>query len=133
MRSKLFGERSFVLSASDGDGAIAGLGGVLNGKVTESADAEDGDSVAGAGAAVAQGVEGGDAGAEQRRGVRVGEVVGDEGEGVGRGDDVVGVAAVEVDAGDGLIFAEDEVAAAAGRAVVAVAAVPAQADALAGL
>ena len=61
------------------------------------------------------------------------EVVGDEGEGVGGGDDVVGIAAVEVDAGDGLVFAEDEVAAAAGRAVVAVAAVPAEADALAGL
>ena len=101
--------------------------------MAEAADAEDGDGVAGARSAVAQGVEGGDAGAEQRGGVGVGEVVGDEGEGVGGGDDVVGIAAVVVDAGDELVFAEDEVAAAAGRAVVAVAAVPAEADALAGL
>ena len=120
-------------AAGDGDGAIAGLGGVLDGEMAESADAEDGDGVAGAGSAVAQGVEGGDAGAEQRGGVGVGEFVGHEGEGVGGGDDVVGIAAVVVDAGDELVFAEDEVAAAAGRAVVAVAAVPAEADALAEL
>ena len=66
-------------------------------------------------------------------GVDVAEVVRDQGDGVGGGDDVVGVAAVVVDAGDVLIFAKDEVAAAAGMAVVAMAAVPAQTDALAGL
>ena len=59
--------------------------------------------------------------------------LGDEGEGVGGRDHVVGIAAVVVDAADGLIFAEDEVAAAAGGAVVAVASVPAEADSLARL
>ena len=101
--------------------------------MAEAADAEDGDEVAGARSAVAQAVEGGDAGAEQRGGVDVGEVVGHEGEGVGGSDHVVGIAAVVADAGDVLVFAEDEVAATTGRAVVAVAAVPAEADALAGL
>ena len=47
--------------------------------------------------------------------------------------DVVGIAAVKAYAGNLLVLAEDEVAAAAGRAVVAVAAMPAQAHALAGL
>ncbi len=51
VRAELFGERAFVLAAGDGDGAIAGLGGVLDGKVAESADAEDGDGVSGARAA----------------------------------------------------------------------------------
>ena len=87
--------------------------------------------VAGLRSAVAQAVEGGDAGAHQRGGVYVGQVVGDEGERVGGGDDVVGIAAVEADAGDLLILAENEIAAPAGNAVVAVAAVPAEADALA--
>ena len=91
------------------------------------------DGVAGAGTGVAQSVEGGDAGAEQRGGVGVVEFVGHEGECVGGGDDVVGIAAVVVDAADGLVFAEDEIAAAARRTVVAVASVPAEADALAGL
>ena len=78
-------------------------------------------------------VEGGDSGAHQRTSVDGRQVVGNEGEGVGGGDDVVGVAAVVGDAGDLGVLAEDEVAAAAGLAVVAVAAMPAEADALAGL
>ena len=72
VRAELFGERSFVCAAGDGDGAIAAFGGVLDGEVAEAADAEDGDSVAGAGSAVAQAVVGGDAGAEERGGVKVG-------------------------------------------------------------
>ena len=119
--------------ASDGDGAVAGLGGVLDGEVAESADADDDDGVAGACSGVAQGVEGGDSCAEQRGGIGVVDAFRDESEGVGGGDDVVGIAAVVVDAADELVFAEDEVAATAGRTVVAVASVPAEADALAGL
>jgi hypothetical protein len=133
VRAQLLGERVFVLAAGDGDGAVAGFGGVLDGEVAEAADAEDGDGVSGAGSRVAERVEGGDAGAEQRSGVGVGEAFGHEGEGVGGGDDVVRVTAVVADAGEGLVFAEDEVAAAAGRALVAVASVPAETDALAGL
>ncbi len=131
VRAELFGERALILPASDGDGAIAGLGCVLDGEVAEAADAEDGNGVAGARSAIAQGVEGGDTGAKQRCRIGIVQVVGDDGDGVGGGDDVVGIAAVVVDAADGLVFAEDEVAATAGRAVVAVAAVPAESDALA--
>ena len=48
VRAELLGERSLVLAAGDGDGAIAGLGGVLDGEVAEPAEADDGYSVAGA-------------------------------------------------------------------------------------
>ena len=130
LRAELFGEWALVGSASDGDGAVAALGGVLHAEMAEATDAEDGDSVAGASAAVAKCVVGRDAGAEKRRGVNIGEVAWNEGEGVGRSDDVVCIAAVEADAGDKLIFAEGEIAAAAGMAVIAVAAMPAEADAL---
>ena len=88
----------------------------------------------GFGAAVAQRVEGGEAGAHQRRGVRGGQFRGHQRERGRRGDHVVGVAAVERDAGhldSGL--AGEEIAAAAGVAVAAVPRVPADADALAGL
>ena len=84
-----------------------------------------------AGSAVTKAVVGGDAGAHERGGVYVGEIVGNEGEGIGGGDHVVGIAAVKADAGDLLILAEDEVATATWRAVVAMAAVPAEAHALA--
>ena len=101
--------------------------------MAQAANAENRDGVAGAGAGVAQRVEGGDARAQQRGGVGVGKFSEHEGDGIGGGNDVVGVAAVEVDAAHERAFAEHEVAAAAGRAVVAVASVPAEADALAGL
>ena len=131
--AELGGEVGLVLSAAaaDGDGAVAGLGGELDGKVAEAADSDDGDGVAGAGSAVAQGVEGGDSGAHERAGVDGRESVGHEGEGVGGGDDVVGVASVVGDSGDLAVLTEDEIAAAAGFAIVAVAAMPAEADALA--
>ena len=41
VRAELFGEGSLVLAAGDGDGAVSGLGGVLDGEVAEAADAED--------------------------------------------------------------------------------------------
>ena len=101
--------------------------------MAETANAQDDDGVASVRAAVAQGVEGGDAGAQQRCGIDVAKVVGDEGDGVGGGDYVVGIATIVVDTGDLLVFAKHEVAAAAGLAVVAMAAMPAEANALAGL
>ncbi len=131
VRAELLGERAFVGSAGDSDGAVAAFCGVLHAEMTEASDAEDGDEVAGARSAVAEAVVGGDAGAHEWGGVHVGEIVWDEREGVGGGDDVVGIAAVEADAGDLAILAENEIAAAAGRTVVAVASVPTEADALA--
>ena len=93
---------------------------------------EDRDEVAGAGAALAQRVERGDAGAQQRAGV-----LGDRSSGIEasatRDDHVVGVAAVVGDARDLAVLAADHVAAPAGVAVAAVAAEPADADPLADL
>ena len=84
-------------------------------------------------AALAQRVERGDAGAEQRRGVLRGQIVGDRGQRALRHDDVVGVAAVVGDAGHQAVDAADHVAAPARVAVAAVAAEPADPDALAHL
>src|SRR5262249_43557871 len=107
---------------------------VLDAQVAEPAEAEDRDEVARPGAAVAQRVEGRHAGAHQRRGVWRGQLRGHPCEGRRGGDQVVGVAAVERDAGHlraGL--AGEEVAAAAVVAGEAVPGVPPDADALAGL
>jgi len=57
----------------------------------------------------------------------------DIGQRVGRRNHIVRITAVKADAGDQLVFAKDEIAAAARDAVVAMSAVPAQADALPGL
>src|SRR4051812_30992198 len=97
----------------------------------EAADAEDGDEVARSRAAVAQGVEGCDAGAEERRGIDRREGVGKHRDGAGRRDHVLSIAAVEADAGDLLRDAGEEIAAAAVDALAAIAAVPADADFLA--
>jgi hypothetical protein len=78
-------------------------------------------------------VVGGDAGTEERGGVNIIEAIGNECESVGWSDDVVGIAAVEGNSGDLAVFAEDEIAAAAGRTVITVAAVPTEAYALAWL
>src|SRR5439155_16447685 len=130
-RAQLPGERLLVRPAGDGDGAEAHPGRVLDAEVAQPADAEDGDEVARPRAAVAQRVEGGEAGAHERGGVRGGQVRGDQRDGGGRGDQVIGVAAVERDAGHADAgLAGEEVRAAAGVAVPAVPGVPADADAL---
>ena len=67
VRAELPGERLLVGAARDRDGAEAHLRGELHAEMAEAADAEDGDQVARPRAAVAQRVEGGDAGAQQRR------------------------------------------------------------------
>jgi hypothetical protein len=72
----------------------------LNSEVAEAADALDCYEVRGERAAVAEGVEGGDSGAEERAGFDVGEGFGDGCEGFDGGDHVLGVAAVVGDAGD---------------------------------
>ena len=66
--AEIDGEFFFVFSAGDGDGFKAHLIGELHAEVAESADAEDRHEIAGARGAVAQRVEGGYAGAHQRRG-----------------------------------------------------------------
>ena len=131
--AQLAGEGLLVGAAGEGDRVEAHLGGVLHAEVAETAEAQDRDAVAGAGAAVAERVVGRDAGAEEGAGVGGGQVVGDAGGGLGGDDDVVGPAAVVRDAGDALLGAVQEVAGAAGVAGGAVAAVPPDPDAVAGL
>src|SRR5262249_7384986 len=113
-RAELPGERLLVLTPGDRGGAEPHPCRILYAQVAEPAEAEDRDEVARPGAAVAQRVERCHAGAHQRRGVRRGQLRGHPCEGRRRGDQVVGVAAVERDASHlraGL--AGEEVAAAA--------------------
>ena len=102
--------------------------------MAEAADAEDGDEVAGHRAGVAKGIEGRHAGIHERRGVDGAEPVGDAGQHRPRRDDVVGVAAVEVNPGDlEVVPAGQVVAATTAVAVAAVPAMPADAGAVARL
>ena len=80
-----------------------------------------------------QAVVGGHAGAHQRSGVDILQIVGNQRQGVCRSNHVVGITAVETDAGDLLILAKHKVAPPAWSAVVAVSAMPAQPHALPGL
>src|SRR5215831_14696866 len=128
------GERLLVLTPGDRGGAEPHPRRVLDAQVAEPAEAEDRDEVARPGTAVAQRVERCHAGAHQRRGVWRGQLRGHPCEGRRRGDQVVGVAAVERDASHlraGL--AGEKVAATAVVAGEAVPGVPTDADALAGL
>ena len=88
------------------------------------------DEVAGARAAVAQRVVGGDPGAQQRAGLDGRELVRDQGQRLDRGHHVLGIAAVVADAGNAGLAAGDEIAAPAAVAMAAMAAVPADADPL---
>lgn len=81
-------------------------------------------------AAVAQCVERGDARAKKRGGIDVGEIVGDARQRFLRRNHVFRVAAVVAEAWDERLLAKHEVAVTAMRAVAAMPAVPAHADAL---
>src|SRR5262245_49946320 len=79
---------------------------------------------------MAQRVEGGKAGAKERAGIGGIERIGNAREGFDGSDHVLPVAAVEADAAHYFVFAIDEIAFAAGRAVAVMPAVPAHADAV---
>jgi hypothetical protein len=81
---------------------------------------------------VAKRIENRDAGTKQRRGLGGGEIIWDGGDGLGGRNHVFGVTAVMADAGNFSVLAENEIAAAAGIASETMAAVPSDADALAG-
>ena len=100
--------------------------------MAEAADTLDGDEISAAGLGISKSVVHGDAGTEQRRGFVGGNVVGDKGNRLGGDDDVLGVSTIEMDTGDLFVLAMNEVAAAAGLAGEAMAAVPADANALPG-
>src|SRR5262249_14305960 len=98
---------------------------VLAAQMSESPDPLARHGVSRARAAVAQGVVGGDAGAEQRCRLGRVELLGDAGHRFVWDHREFGVAAVVADSGDAGAFAVDEQALAAGLADEAVAAVPA--------
>ena len=91
-----------------------------------------GDQIASARAGVAKGIEDSDAGAKQRRGLGGGKVVWDGGDRLGGRNHVFRVTAIMADAGNFFELAVNEIAAAAGIAGETMAAVPSDADALAG-
>ena len=93
-------------------------------------DAQDSNGISRPRSAMAQAVVGGHAGAHQRCGVHVRQIVRNQRQCIGRRNHVVGIAAIETDPGDLRVFAENKVALAAGNAVVAVPAMPAQAHPL---
>lgn len=130
---RLAGELRLVGAARDSDGAEAHARRVLDREVTEAADALHRDGLTRARAAVAQRVERGHTGAQQRAGVDGREALGDPRDGRLRHHDVLGVAAVVADARDLGILAVDELTAAARIALEAVPAMPAHAHAIAGL
>ena len=74
-RSELLCERRVLGSAPDGGHVVAELARELNAEVTETADSLHGDEVAGERTTVPQRVEGGNAGAEQRRRFGVAQAV----------------------------------------------------------
>jgi hypothetical protein len=94
MAAVIVGACRLIGAAGDRDGVEAHVGGVLDAEMSEAADTEDGDHVAGLRVGAAQGVERGDPGAQQRRRIHGGEVVGDASERVERDDDRLRVAAV---------------------------------------
>jgi hypothetical protein len=124
-------QRLFVLVAADGYGAESHALRILNAQVTQPSDALHGDQVSGTGANVAQRVVGGDSGAQQRGSLVCGQFLRHQGHRFGGRDHVLRVASIEVNAGDLLVIAQDEVAPAARFADEVMAAVPAHAHALA--
>jgi len=100
--------------------------------MAKSADALNGDQIAGARAGVAKRIENRDAGAKQRRSFGGGEVIWDSGNRFGGRNHVFRVTAVMADAGNFVELAENEIAAAAGIAGETMASVPSDSDALAG-
>ena len=130
MRAQLAGERLFVLAAADGYRAKAHLAGILNAEMAEAADALDSNQVAAAGSNIAQCVEYGDSGTEQRSGFVSGKIVGHRGDRLGADHHVLGVAPIEVDGGNFFVLAQNEIPPAAGVALKAVSAMPSHTDSL---
>src|SRR5207247_4552416 len=133
VRAKFFGERSFVGTAADSDSLKSHAAGILNAEVAESADALNGNSISCAGVGVSERVENSNSGTEQRSSFWRGKICRDGGDGFGGRNHIFGVAAIEVDGGDLLVFTVDEIATAASIANEAVSTVPTDPDALARL
>src|SRR6202035_524180 len=133
MGTEAAGQLLLLAAAGDRGGVEPELARELDAQVTESPNPEDRHEVAAAGPAVSQCVVRREPGAHQGRCILGGELVGHQRHGVRPDHDVVGVAAVFGDSGDSHVLAEHRLAVTARPAVAAVAAEPADADALADL
>ncbi|MGX1480162.1 UNVERIFIED_CONTAM: hypothetical protein RKD50_008970 [Streptomyces canus] len=121
--AELAGEVELVVGDVDrGDGGAGDLR-VLHGQVAEPADAGDRHQLGGTDTGDLEGLVRGHAGAGQRGGVAGVDAVGDQGGEVGRGEHLLGVAAVHAVAGVDLLLAQGLPA---GQAVLAPPAGPAQ-------
>src|SRR4051794_28661130 len=98
--------------------------------MSQSADAVYRHHVASARSGIAEGVEDGDAGAHERPGLFRRQFVGNQRHRFGSDDQIIGIAAVEIDPGDLAIDAHGEIPAPARFADETMPSVPAHTDAL---
>src|SRR5260370_15996395 len=131
MRAEFLGESGFLRTAADGGDSVSKFIGKLNSKMPEAADALDGDEIGRQCAAVAQGVESGNARAKERAGFHGVEALRHCGERFHRSDHVFLIAAIKADSANFQVAAIGEVSSAAREASAVLAAVPADADTLA--
>ena len=129
--AQLAGEVGLVVARGQHGDLVAHLVGVLHGQVAQAAQALDGDDAALLDVQLADAVEDGHAGAQQRRDLGGVHVGGQRHDGLGAQQGVLGVAAVPSHAVDGAVVAHLELGALALAAALIVAAVPGPADALA--
>src|SRR5438132_2299796 len=130
MRAKFFGERSFIFSAAERHGLESHFPRVLNPEMSESADALYRDHVTGARARIAQCIENRHARAHEWPGLFRWQFIGNRRQRRSRGDHVLGVTAIEIDAGHLAIGAHRKIAAPTLVADEIVSAMPADTDAL---
>src|SRR5271170_3928100 len=130
MRAELLRQLGAVVAPVDRNDLKAHAARVLHAEVTQSADAEHRDEVAGARRRIAQRAERGESGAQQGRSGNGREILWHSDQAAGLGDHYLGVAAVVLHASVALIHAVHEVAIAAVFTVAAAAAEEADADAL---
>src|SRR4029077_18255922 len=124
-------ELGLVGAAADRGDLEAHVASVLDPEVPEPADAQYGDEIASLRRRIAQSAERREAGAEQRRRIDRREIIRHGHEPAGLGDHHLCVAAVLLDAGEGLVLTAHEIAGAAGDAVSTAAGEKSHADTLA--
>src|SRR5215831_19240020 len=131
MGAELPGEVALVLPASDCDSSETHLGCKLHTEMAETAQPMYRDQIRGNRAAVAERVEGRDAGTEQRSGIGCRQLIRHACQGARWHHDIIRVTAVDHNARDKHVAAGDEIPAPAGFAPSAVSSEPADSDALA--
>ena len=92
--AEIVGKFLLIGATGDGDRVEPHLRCKLHAEMSEATQAQDGDRIRGPGGGIAQGVEGGDSGAEQGRRIDTLQRIGYSNERLGWGDNIVGIAAV---------------------------------------